>query len=62
MLKEDPTALSFRASPPYPPTGQMYKCHFDLDGEPKMINVRFKYRDDEQTLVIVNVGYVDYAP
>jgi len=55
---QSPVSLSFQSvTPPYPPNRQMYEVQHDLDGELHVLVFFFRYRDDEETLIVTDIGH-----
>jgi hypothetical protein len=57
-LARSPTTLSRATSFPYPPQGQRYGFHCDLDRKRYYFGVFFLYGQDEQSLHVFDVTVV----
>ncbi len=58
QLAHSPTSLSHATSFPFPPLGQRYGFHCDLDDRRYSFGVFFFYGEDEQSLFVFDVTIV----
>lgn len=56
-LARSPTTVSKRCCFPYPCHGQVFECTYKGTRGTIALRVFFQYKSDEQTLVLMQVGY-----
>jgi len=57
-LAQSPTTLSHATSFPFPPLGQRFGTHCDLDGKRYYFGIFFLYGQDERSLQVFDVTVV----